>query len=184
MSLIPILLLILTAGSQPERLSAGSYLLFYTTAVSVPYLVIILLIDTTILGINGNFLRLSTRIVFILTPFFIKIPILGFHFWLPKAHVEARTGGSIILAGILLKLGRYGAARVIGIFYIRLGLPWGSRSWILLAGFSRMITLIQRDIKKLVAYSRVTHITFIIIGLISRSKIIFIIVVIVSLAHG
>jgi len=81
--LIPILVIILSNGSQPERLSAGAYLLFYTTAISVPYLIIILIIEfkrkfSYYRPISWGF----RRIVFILIiPFFIKIPIFGFHFW-------------------------------------------------------------------------------------------------------
>jgi len=165
--LIPILLIILLSGNQPERLSAGSYLLFYTTLISVPYLVLIFFINITniVINLQGLTWRLRGFTLVLLIPFLIKIPLFGVHFWLPKAHVEARTRGSMVLAGILLKLGRYGASRIICLFKARVSCSWVSRIWILLSLLSRILTFIQRDLKKMVAYRRVTHITFILVGI-------------------
>jgi len=184
--LVPILIIIISRGNQPERLSAGSYLLFYTTAVSVPYLVVILILDLS--GLYSLTQRISWRFrgisVLLLLPFFIKIPLFGFHFWLPKAHVEARTSGSIVLAGMLLKLGRYGAARIITSLRLSLFCSWTLRVWVVLALISRVLTFIQRDLKKIVAYRSVTHITFIVVGFFSITKIVIFSVVLVSLSHG
>lgn len=99
--------------------------------------------------------------------FLVKVPIWGTHLWLPKAHVEAPVRGSIILAGILLKLGGYG---LIKIFYLSLSLQtsipflfssvslWGATA----IGF---LCLRQTDIKRLIAYSSVIHIAIIIAGI-------------------
>jgi len=78
--LIPILVIILSLGRQPERLSAGSYLFFYTTIISVPYLIIILLIDSIFFKSQNFSIRISLGLIIILVPFLIKIPVFGFHF--------------------------------------------------------------------------------------------------------
>jgi NADH:ubiquinone oxidoreductase subunit 4 (subunit M) len=180
--LIPILIIILFKGSQPERLNASLYLLIYTRALSIPYLLVIL---TTIPVFYGFLFKLNLAIrpvfgIFLVAPFLVKIPVAGLHFWLPKAHVEANTSGSMVLAGLLLKLGRFG---IFQLYFLVSGSIFSS-IWLFLSLLSRYLVFVQSDLKKYIAYSRITHITFIIVGLVSSLKRSLLIVVIVSLAHG
>jgi NADH-quinone oxidoreductase subunit M len=100
--------------------------------------------------------------------FAIKVPMFPFHTWLPDAHVEAPTAGSVILAGVLLKMGTYGFVR----FSLNL-FPEASRTFlpyvIILALISivygALVSLMQKDMKKLIAYSSVSHMGFVMLGL-------------------
>jgi NADH-quinone oxidoreductase subunit M len=100
--------------------------------------------------------------------FAIKVPMFPFHTWLPDAHVEAPTAGSVILAGVLLKMGTYGFVR----FSLPI-LPEGTMAWLpWVAGLSivgiiygALVAMAQKDMKKLVAYSSVSHMGFVMIGL-------------------
>jgi NADH-quinone oxidoreductase subunit M len=100
--------------------------------------------------------------------FAIKVPMFPFHTWLPDAHVEAPTAGSVILAGVLLKMGTYGFVR----FSLPLlpdatlhAVPWVVTLSIIGIVYAALVTLVQKDMKRLVAYSSVSHLGFVMLGM-------------------
>ncbi len=102
--------------------------------------------------------------------FAIKVPMFPFHTWLPDAHVEAPTAGSVILAGILLKMGTYGFLRFAVPFFPQVALdPAVTAAVITLAVigivYGALVSLVQPDFKKLIAYSSVSHLGFVMLGI-------------------
>jgi NADH-quinone oxidoreductase subunit M len=102
--------------------------------------------------------------------FAIKVPIFPFHTWLPDAHVEAPTAGSVLLAGVMLKIGTYGFLRFAIPFFPQVALsPAVTRLMVALAVigiiYGALVALVQPDIKKLVAYSSVSHLGFVMLGI-------------------
>nr|YP_008999732.1 NADH dehydrogenase subunit 4 [Rhipicephalus australis]AGH19671.1 NADH dehydrogenase subunit 4 [Rhipicephalus australis] len=159
--LFPIVLMIMGWGSQPERIQAGFYMLMYTIFGSLPLLVLMLTKSVSFMIIYNEWLFSEMNWLFILMimGFLVKIPMFLFHLWLPKAHVEAPISGSMILAGVLLKLGFYGLYRFKSFFFIDL-INYGMIIIVISLWGAVMISiycLFQIDIKSLIAYSSVSH---------------------------
>nr|YP_010443253.1 NADH dehydrogenase subunit 4 [Brunia dorsalis]QHD26865.1 NADH dehydrogenase subunit 4 [Manulea ussurica]UTE83772.1 NADH dehydrogenase subunit 4 [Brunia dorsalis] len=171
-SLIPTLMLIIGWGYQPERIKAGMYLLFYTLFVSLPLLMGIFYIFNELNSMLIYFLKFINMNIYLLyfsmiMAFLVKMPMYFVHLWLPKAHVEAPVSGSMILAGIMLKLGGYGLLRLL-IFLQEINLKLNYLSVIisLIGGFFISLKCFcQIDIKSLIAYSSVAHMSMVISGI-------------------
>ena len=105
--------------------------------------------------------------------FAVKVPLFPFHTWLPDAHVEAPTAGSVLLAGVLLKMGTYGLLRFnLGLFpeAARRNAPWIIALAIIGIIYGALVALVQPNMKKLVAYSSVSHLGFVVLGIFSFTQ--------------
>src|SRR6516165_521169 len=108
--------------------------------------------------------------------FAIKVPMFPFHTWLPDAHVEAPTAGSVILAGVLLKMGTYGFIRFSQPFFPTVSMtPWVRQFMVVLSLiaiiYGALVSLMQKDMKKLVAYSSVSHLGFCTLGIFALNPV-------------
>jgi len=178
--LIPMFLVILIWGSRKRKIHA-SFLFFFFTLIGSLFMILgIIWLYLYIGELNIQILQyiiLSKEHQLILwflffIAFAVKVPMYPVHSWLPEAHVEAPTGGSIILAGVLLKLGLYGMLRVLivlfpiaNIYYTPLVITLSFISVI----FISIIILQQIDLKKIIAYSSIAHMNFAVIGIFSNN---------------
>ena len=182
-SLLPISLIILGWGYQPERSSAFVYMFLFTVRAALPLLLILLglgaseiIWDILHLSMFNTWTAVSRRLslvicLFTVAAFLVKFPLYRVHLWLPKAHVEAPVTGSIVLAGLLLKLGGFG-------WFLVLALINNQEFNSIVSSFAgagaviiRFVCLRQVDLKVLIAYSSVSHLGVVIIVLRSSNSL-------------
>ena len=196
--LIPMYLIIGIWGG-PRRIYAAFKFFLYTLLGSVLFLIAILVIyfhaGTTeipemIARLGTNKLDLSVQQLLWLAmfaSFAVKVPMWPFHTWLPDAHVEAPTAGSVLLAGVLLKLGGYG--------FLRFSLPMLPDASLYFAPFiftlsivaiiyTSLVALMQSDMKKLIAYSSVAHMGIVTVGLFTPNALAIEGGIVTMLSHG
>jgi NADH-quinone oxidoreductase subunit M len=193
-SLVPMFFLIGVWGGERRIYAAGKFFI-YTAVGSLLMLAGILalffLSASPETGATGTFdyvrlLNLMQAGALVLSPrasywlflafalaFAVKVPLFPFHTWLPDAHTEAPTAGSVILAGVMLKMGTYGLMRFNFTLF-----PEASREWawvfitLAVVGiiYGALVAMVQPDVKRLVAYSSVSHMGFVVLGMFSFTE--------------
>ena len=193
--LIPMFLIIGVWGSRERKVLASYYFFIYTLLGSVLMLLSIMYIyyqvGTTdyemVLAFKFSFIEQKFLWLSFFLAFAAKVPMMPVHLWLPEAHVEAPTAGSIILAGVLLKLGTYG--------FIRFSIPFFPEASFFFTPIVYTISVIgiiyasftamrQTDIKRIVAYTSVAHMNVVMLGIFSFNIIGIEGAILQSLSHG
>lgn len=196
LEIIPLYFLIAIWGGQRRGYAATKFLIY--TAVSGILILIAFLGAVWVAG-TGSFdyaqlrsatIPLSTQLpllIVLLVGFGIKVPLFPFHTWLPDAHVEASTPVSILLAGVLLKLGTYGLLRFgIGLFleawaYLA---PWLAIWAAISALYGASCAIAQQDMKKVVAYSSIAHMAFVLLAAAATTRLSLLAAVCQMVSHG
>lgn len=182
-TLIPMFLVIGIWG-QEDRIYASYKFFIYTLFGSVFFLIGIIIIflhtHTTDIIQLTSFLRDALPLqyqawlfVLFFASFAIKVPMFPFHTWLPDAHVQAPTSGSVILAGILIKLGAYGFLRFSLPFFPQASIYFADTIFVLSVIaiiYGSLVSLMQEDMKKMIAYSSVAHMGFVTLGIFSINQ--------------
>lgn len=193
--LIPMYLIIGIWGSRERKVRAVYLFFFYTLCSSILMLISILYLYSKVGSLNYELLLTHkftfNEQLFIWFSFFFsfssKIPMFPFHIWLPEAHVEAPTVGSVLLAGILLKLGVYG--------FLRYSLAIFPDTSVFLSPFVYSLSLIgiiyasfaalrQTDLKRIIAYSSIAHMSLVVLGLFSFHSLGIEGAILQSISHG
>nr|BAV81444.1 NADH dehydrogenase subunit 4 [Syphacia muris] len=165
LSIFPVVIMILGFGSQVEKISASYYLIFYAVFCSSPFLYVYFCSKFCLFFGYYMVVVSYEMVIFLTLCFLVKFPVYFLHLWLPKAHVEAPTTASMLLAGLLLKLGTLGYLRLMMVYNYVYVFFWGVLSLLgmILGSF---LCLVQSDMKALVAYSSVVHMSFVLMVLI------------------
>ena len=192
--LIPMFFLILGWGSSGRRHAAAKYLIYTFAGGALMLVALIVLVlqsgTTSISALAGRPAPIAAQsLVFwlLLVAFLVKLPAVPLHTWLPDAHTEAPTAGSILLAGVLLKMGGYGLMRFLlpltpsayahakGVLLALgiVGVVWGAAC-----------ALVQTDLKRLVAYSSVSHMGFVLVGVAVGTPLALGAALVVMVSHG
>lgn len=193
--LIPMFILIGLWGSRERKIRAAYLFFLYTLIGSLFMLMSIIYIYVNYgttqyeLLINVKFSLLEQKFLWLgfFASFASKVPMLPVHLWLPEAHVEAPTAGSVLLAGILLKLGSYGFIRYSLVLFPEASyffLPFIYTLSILGIIYTSLTAIRQTDLKRIIAYTSVAHMNLVMIGIFSFNVVGLEGAVIQSLSHG
>nr|QID02677.1 NADH dehydrogenase subunit 4 [Macoma balthica] len=195
-SMVPVLCLVLGWGLQPERLQAATYMVVYTICGSLPLLMALCsVVDTLGTDVMGVLMLISSKgllfpenvlMMMLISPMLVKIPVYFVHSWLPKAHVEAPISGSMILAGVMLKMGLYGLCRMLSVFgFLSSGLSTVLMSVCIIGGLICSLTCFCiYDVKMIIAYSSITHMGLSVAGVVSGLPVGWSGGLCMGLAHG